>query len=144
MEEEPLQYHSLSSAVKRYEARTNRNGVLVAECCGRALRKGRLEGAVTKDHQVDLRHDWVEGEMLEVLERLVVASHRGRFCPLDKPVVATIIGKGDAVGWIEQLGNVQPVLSPFGGRVIGMLVHPGELVREGEGVAWLRLADEGR
>jgi biotin carboxyl carrier protein len=33
-----------------------------------------------------------------------------------------------------------PVCSPFRGRLIGMLAHPGERLREGQPIAWLRVA----
>ena len=33
-----------------------------------------------------------------------------------------------------------PVCSPFRGMLIGMLAQPGERLREGQPVAWLRVA----
>jgi biotin carboxyl carrier protein len=44
------------------------------------------------------------------------------------------------IGYVEVKGHSTPVHSPFGGRLMGLLAHAGERVREGQPVAWLRLA----
>ena len=85
-----------------------------------------------------MQREFVEGESIEILERIVVAPDRGRFRPLDTEVVGTIVAKGDIVGLTEQRGRLRSVVSTFDGRVVGMLVHPGELVLEGAPIAWLR------
>jgi len=44
------------------------------------------------------------------------------------------------VGVLEGPGTETPVESPFAGRLVGMLAHPGERIREGQPIAWLRVA----
>ena len=82
------------------------------------------------------------GEVLGVLERVVVAPTRGVFSPLDPACVTTegeLVEAGQVIGTIESSGNNIQVLSPFTGFLMGMLAHEGERLREGEPVAWLRV-----
>jgi biotin carboxyl carrier protein len=51
-----------------------------------------------------------------------------------------VIQKGDEIGTVEGPGTSQPVRSPFGGTIMGMMVQPGERLRQGQPVAWLRVA----
>jgi biotin carboxyl carrier protein len=79
------------------------------------------------------------GELLDVPERMIVAPSVGVFRP-------NVLADGDVVDAGEEIGTVvgpgvsMPVRSPFRGRLIGMLAHPGERLREGQPVAWLRVA----
>ena len=91
----------------------------------------------------------VPGEVLAVPERVIVAPAVGVFRPLgeiqdgdltDVPGDGTVVAAGQAIGVIEGPGSSTPVRSPFGGFLIGMLARAGERVREGQPVAWLRLA----
>ena len=90
----------------------------------------------------------VHGEVLAVPERVIVAPAVGVFRPLsgesdiDLTVNGdgTVVTAGQAIGVIEGPGSSTPVRSPFGGFLIGMLARAGERVREGQPVAWLRLA----
>ena len=91
----------------------------------------------------------VHGEVLAVPERVIVAPAVGVFRPLgeihdvDLTEAAgdgTVVAAGQAIGVIEGPGSSTPVRSPFGGFLIGMLARAGERVREGQPVAWLRLA----
>ncbi len=100
----------------------------------------------------------VPGEVLAVPERVIVAPAVGVFRPLavdgdldltdtgaallgDTPnPPGTVVTAGQAIGVIEGPGSSTPVRSPFGGFLIGMLARAGERVREGQPVAWLRLA----
>jgi biotin carboxyl carrier protein len=90
----------------------------------------------------------VHGEVLAVPERVIVAPTVGVFRPLgeihevDLTELAdgTVVAAGQAIGVIEGPGSSTPVRSPFGGFLIGMLARAGERVREGQPVAWLRLA----
>ncbi len=50
------------------------------------------------------------------------------------------IHRGAIVGVIEGPGTRLPVRSAFRGTMMGMLAHSGERLREGEPVAWLRVA----
>jgi biotin carboxyl carrier protein len=81
------------------------------------------------------------GEALVVPERMIVAPTVGVFRPLIVvPGEDDLVAEGQPVGVIEGPGTATPVRSPFAGRLIGMLVHPGERLREGQPVAWLRVA----
>jgi biotin carboxyl carrier protein len=92
----------------------------------------------------------VHGEVLAVPERVIVAPAVGVFRPLGDADVdlteaggddgITLVTAGQAIGVIEGPGSSTPVRSPFGGFLIGMLARAGERVREGQPVAWLRLA----
>lgn len=89
----------------------------------------------------------VPGEVLAVPERVIVAPAVGVFRPLADSDVdltqtgyGTAIFAGQAIGVVEGPGSSTPVRSPFGGFLIGMLARRGERVREGQPVAWLRLA----
>jgi biotin carboxyl carrier protein len=90
----------------------------------------------------------VHGEVLAVPERVIVAPAVGVFRPLgeihDVDLTetgdGTVVAAGQAIGVIEGPGSSTPVRSPFGGFLVGMLARAGERVREGQPVAWLRLA----
>ncbi len=82
------------------------------------------------------------GEVLGVLERVVVAPSRGVFSPLADggSLEGGLVEVGQVLGTIESSGTAVEVHSPFSGFLMGMLAHEGERVREGEPVAWLRMA----
>ncbi len=80
------------------------------------------------------------GEGLLVPERMVIAPSVGVFRPLDSVVEGEVVDEGQPIGMLEGPGTSTPVCSPFQGRVIGMLVHAGERLREGQPVAWLRVS----
>ena len=87
----------------------------------------------------------VPGEVLAVPERVIVAPAVGVFRPLPETDLelteaGELILAGQAIGVVEGPGSSTPVRSPFGGFLVGMLAHRGERVREGQPVAWLRLA----
>ena len=89
----------------------------------------------------------VHGEVLAVPERVIVAPAVGVFRQLGDTDVdlteagaITLITAGQAIRVVEGPGSSTPVRSPFGGFLVGMLARRGERVREGQPVAWLRLA----
>jgi biotin carboxyl carrier protein len=87
----------------------------------------------------------VPGEVLAVPERVIVAPAVGVFRPLgdadlDLTQTGELIAAGQAIGVVEGPGSSTPVRSPFRGFLVGMLARRGERVREGQPVAWLRLA----
>ncbi len=49
------------------------------------------------------------------------------------------VAAGQTVGMLEGPGTSTPVSSPFAGRLVGVLAQPGERLREGQPVAWLRV-----
>lgn len=84
----------------------------------------------------------VHGEVLAIPERVIVAPAPGTFRPVEP---LEVVGEGpvteeQVIGFVEGKGHSTPILSPFGGRLMGLLAHAGERVREGQPVAWLRLA----
>jgi biotin carboxyl carrier protein len=84
----------------------------------------------------------VHGEGLLVPERVIVAPSVGVFRPLFGHDAARgrSVDAGQAVGVIEGPGVSTPVRSPFRGVLAGLLAHDGERMRQGEPVAWLRVA----
>ena len=80
------------------------------------------------------------GEGLLVPERMVIAPTVGVFRPLDSVSEGELVDEGQPIGLLEGPGTSTPVCSPFRGRIIGMLVHTGERLREGQPVAWLRVS----
>ncbi|HEX3393005.1 MAG TPA: hypothetical protein VHS52_00635 [Acidimicrobiales bacterium] len=83
------------------------------------------------------------GEGLAVPERVILAPIAGSFRP-----AAEAPAEGDSadidveqvIGFVEGHGQSAAVRSPFGGLLMGLLAHAGERVREGQPVAWLRVA----
>lgn len=81
------------------------------------------------------------GEELLVPERVIVAPALGVFQSLAPAIVTAegeIVDAGQAVGTVTVGGEQVPIRSPFTGFLMGMLAVPGERVREGQPVAWLR------
>ena len=86
----------------------------------------------------------LHGEHLDVLERVVVSPATGTFAPLPPETVTTegeIVRRGQVVGMVTASGATVSVASPFTGFLMGILALPGERVREGEPVAWLRTTE---
>jgi biotin carboxyl carrier protein len=78
------------------------------------------------------------GEGLLVPERMIVAPTVGVFQPVDLPADSDVT-PGQTIGMLEGPGTSTPVSSPFAGRLVGVLARPGERLREGQPVAWLRV-----
>ncbi|MGH9027801.1 MAG: hypothetical protein ACRDWD_17065 [Acidimicrobiia bacterium] len=78
------------------------------------------------------------GEQLLVPERMVVSPTAGVFRPAgDLPAA---VESGHVLGVVEGPASSTPVRSPFSGQIAGLLARPGERLREGQPVAWLRVA----
>jgi biotin carboxyl carrier protein len=84
----------------------------------------------------------IHGETLAVLERVIVAPAPGTFRPVEPGDIAAEapVEQEQVIGFVEGKGHSTPVRSPFGGKLMGLLAHAGERVREGQPVAWLRCA----
>jgi biotin carboxyl carrier protein len=104
----------------------------------------------------------VHGELLMVPERVILAPAPGKFRPVDEARATDGTGSvgidpegndlegndlGGAhvaceqvIGFVDGIGHSTPVRSPFHGRLMGLLASAGERVREGQPVAWLRMA----
>ncbi len=81
----------------------------------------------------------VHGERLMVPERVIVAPAPGRFRPVDDDG-DEVVTSDQVIGFVEGIGHSTPVRSPFSGMLMGLMAHAGERVREGQPVAWIRLA----
>lgn len=82
------------------------------------------------------------GEELQVLERLVVSPALGSFRSVPPETVTTegeIVYAGQVIGYVSLPGEEHEVVSSFTGFLMGMMATDGELVREGQPVAWLRV-----
>jgi biotin carboxyl carrier protein len=83
----------------------------------------------------------LHGERLSVPERVIISPRIGQFRSAPPDVVTSegeIVGAGQVVGFIDAQGEMVPIRSAFMGWMMGLLVHEGERVREGQPVAWLR------
>jgi biotin carboxyl carrier protein len=81
------------------------------------------------------------GERLSVPEKVVIAPCLGQFRAAAPEVVTAegeVVDAGQVVGYIDSQGERVPVRSRFAGWMMGLLVHDGERVREGQPIAWLR------
>jgi biotin carboxyl carrier protein len=81
----------------------------------------------------------LEGERVAMVERMIVAPGVGVFRPLGVVEGATV-SVGETVGVVEGPGTQEHVRSAFDGVVMGFLAHSGQRLREGQAVAWLRVA----
>ncbi len=81
----------------------------------------------------------LEGERVAMVERMIVAPRVGVFRPLGIEAGASV-AVGEIVGVVEGPGTREPVRSAFEGVVVGFLAHSGERLREGQPVAWMRVA----
>ena len=81
----------------------------------------------------------LEGERVAMVERMIVAPGVGVFRPLGIVEGATV-DIGEIVGVVEGPGTREPVRSAFAGVVMGFMAHAGERLREGQAVAWMRVA----
>ena len=81
----------------------------------------------------------LEGERVAIVERMIVAPGVGVFRPLGVAEGATV-SVGETVGVVEGPGTREPVRSAFEGVVMGFLAHSGQRLREGQAVAWMRVA----
>lgn len=85
----------------------------------------------------------IHGELLVVPERVILAPAPGKFRPADagaEPAEGDPVDREQVIGFVDGIGHSTPVRSPFAGRLMGLLASAGERVREGQPVAWLRLA----
>ncbi len=91
----------------------------------------------------------VHGEVLMVPERVILAPAPGKFRPIDDAVLTDAgeassdgadVAREQVIGFVDGIGHSTPVHSPFHGRLMGLLASAGERVREGQPVAWLRMA----
>lgn len=83
-----------------------------------------------------------QSEQLDILERLIVAPIAGTFTPCEPDIVTCegeIVENGTPIGTLTQSGQTTTVHSSFTGFFMGLLAHPGERVRPGQPLAWVRL-----
>jgi biotin carboxyl carrier protein len=81
------------------------------------------------------------GERLSVPERVVISPCLGQFRAAEPEVITAegeVVDAGQVVGYIDTQGRTVAVRSKFAGWMMGLLVHEGERVREGQPIAWLR------
>ena len=80
----------------------------------------------------------LDGEFLAIAERVIVAPVPGRFVPA--VMAGSHVVEGEAVGAVVRSGTETQVHSTFAGRFMGHLADAGERVRDGQPLAWIRLA----
>ncbi|MGH9135774.1 MAG: hypothetical protein ACRD0G_01850 [Acidimicrobiales bacterium] len=85
------------------------------------------------------------GEVLYVHERIVLSPFTGRFVTVPSDEVdphqpGSLVLAGSPLAAVISSGEAKAVTTPFTGVLAGMLAHDGERVREGQPIAWLRVA----
>ncbi len=80
------------------------------------------------------------GEGLGVPERMIIAPSVGVFRPIADVDAGALLDAGQTVGHLDGPGTSTPVYSPFTGRLVEVLAMDGERLRQGQPVAWLRVA----
>jgi biotin carboxyl carrier protein len=87
----------------------------------------------------------MSGEVLHVRERIVLSPVTGRFVvdpggQVDPARPGHLVLAGSSLGGVVGSGRTTVVTTPFTGVIAGLLAHDGERVREGQPIAWLRVA----
>jgi biotin carboxyl carrier protein len=72
-----------------------------------------------------------------IAERVIVAPTSGTFEPLEE-LEGSPVEKGQLMGVLRGPGTSTPITSPFRGLLMDVTAEPGERLREGQRVAWLR------
>ena len=85
-------------------------------------------------------HGRFAGERVSIPERMIVAPGNGIFRLTALTYNGAYVDKGDEIGVVESPGVRAIVRSPFSGTLMGVMALEGERLREGEPVAWLRVA----
>jgi biotin carboxyl carrier protein len=78
------------------------------------------------------------GEFPVVAERVVISPIHGRFEPT--AVDGDDVAAGQLVGEVVRSDERIPVIASIAGRFMGHLAERGERVRDGQPIAWIRLA----
>jgi [acyl-carrier-protein] S-malonyltransferase len=81
----------------------------------------------------------LQGERLMVPERMIVAPAVGIFRPAAVDP-GSYLEEGVSIGSVDGPGSSISIESPFTGELVGILAFEGERLREGQPVAWLRVA----
>jgi hypothetical protein len=81
----------------------------------------------------------VDGEHIEVLERLVLANASGRFRPKQPDELADgqWIEQGHVIGFVEDRDQAEPVRAGWTGHFMGYLAMQRQRVSPSQPVAWL-------
>ena len=81
----------------------------------------------------------VDGERIEVLERLVLANASGRFRPQQPDELADgqWIQQGHIIGFVEDRDQAEPVRAAWTGQFMGFLAMHRQRVSPSQPVAWL-------
>lgn len=81
----------------------------------------------------------MEGEHLDMLERMVVSPAAGVFSVVED-LVTTLVSAGTTIGFVRSGGESVPVRSPFDGHLVALDALEGERLARHQRVAWLRCA----
>ena len=81
----------------------------------------------------------MEGEHLDMPERMVVSPAAGVFSVVDD-LVTTLVSAGTTIGFVRSGAASVPVRSPFAGRLVALDALEGERLARHQRVAWLRCA----
>ena len=82
----------------------------------------------------------LDGERLNVPDRIVVAPRTGVFIPLEQYqslVPGSTVRSGQPIGYVRCGNETLPVTSPFDGVARDMLAAPNERVQQYQPVLWM-------
>ena len=99
----------------------------------------RLFEARLSEATVALHHEGHPSSPAPVGSAVALATGR-RLVEAGDLAIELPVEQEQVIGFVEGKGHSTPVRSPFGGKLMGLLAHAGERVREGQPVAWLRCA----
>lgn len=89
----------------------------------------------------EMEETYATPELIAITERIVVSPATGRFHPHPPEVFTTEgewVNEGQTLGEIRNGGEAVPVVSAFTGWMMGMLPIPGQPVRTGDPLFWIR------
>lgn len=89
----------------------------------------------------ELEEMYAAPEAIPMLERVVVSPATGKFHPHPPETFTTEgewVNQGQVLGEIRNGGEAVPVVSAFTGWMMGMLAIPGQPVRTGDQLFWIR------
>jgi len=96
-----------------------------------------LHPTTDRPTEVSEADDRDHGDAPDLIERLIVAPGSGRFEPLVPS--APMVLAGDILGTVVTAGVARVVTADVGGQFMGHLAEGGELVRDAQPIAWIRL-----
>lgn len=103
--------------------------------------RARRSGDLGRHYVLETEESYAAPEVIEIAERVVISPATGRFHPNPPETFTTEgewVARGQVVAEIHNGVERVPVVSAFTGWMMGMLALPGQPVRAGEQLFWIR------